>query len=149
MASLNILNRFSVVGTGAVEHSGKQGAVADGVNDELVVTVSGDVHQVSGTLATAAVRTVYDNDDDAPTSWNYLWFWCSVDMYLQIILATGNLIHKVLATTPFNMSWPSALVAANTTVIAGGVEPTLEAVDSIVIGNYSGGSGTFNFAVVD
>src|SRR3990167_5528841 len=140
MATLSIINNLSLPTQGNT-FTGKQGLAANGFSTALTITVTGTVHSVVGSLATATVVTVYDDDNDVPADWDYLYFWADVDMYIQIIGSTTNVIFKVLAKVPFTLTYDSMLAAADTTIITGGTEPTLTDIDSVVIGNYSGGTG--------
>lgn len=148
MATLSVISNFRVTSQG-ITYSGKQGSTDDATTDPFDVTVTGNVHQVNGTLATATVTTPFDDDDDAPADWDFLFVWTSVDMYLQLIGSGSNIIFKLLAKVPFMLTYDSLLAVGNTTAITGGTEPTLTDIDSILLGNYSGGSGNYNFAVVD
>jgi hypothetical protein len=149
MATLSLVNNFELVTQGNT-YTGKQGAASAAFATELEVTVTGTIHSVTGVLATASVVTVYDDDNDVPADWDYLYFWADVDMYIQIIGSGSNVIFKVEATQPFVLpGFDTILAAADTTAITGGTEPTLTDIDSVVIGNYSGGSGNFLFAVID
>jgi len=149
MATLSILSNFSLPSQGLTVQ-GKQGAAADALTDELDITVSGTYHLVLGTLATATVRTVFDDDDDVPADWDYLYLWADQDCYIQLVGATGNAVFKVEATVPFWLpGFDAVLAVANTTIITGGSEPSLEDIDSVVIGNYSGTTLNFFFAVID
>jgi hypothetical protein len=147
--TLSILSNFEVDDVSGNTVTGKQGPATASFSTPFDVTVNGAIHYVPGILATATVQTVYDNDDDVPITFQFGFFWASVVMYLQVIAAGSNYIHKVLANVPFWIpGYDTMLAAANTTPITGGTEPTLTAIDSIVIGNYSGGSGNFLFAVI-
>lgn len=149
MATLKIINNFEISSQG-LDFTGKQGASTDDFDDAFEFSVSGTVHQVLGSLATATVVTVYDDDDDVPADWDYLYFWADGDCYIQIIGSGTNVIFKVEATMPFVLpGFDSILAAADATKITGGSEPTLTDIDSIVIGNYSGSTINFLFAVID
>ncbi len=147
MATLNIKNNFEMTSDG-VSISGKQGDAADNDTDAFEVTVTGNSHYVKGTLATASIVTVYDDDDDVPADWVYLYLWNEVDMYIQIIGPTQSVIFKVLAKAGFTLTYDSILAAASATAISGGAEPSIVDIDSIVLGNYSGGPGRYLFAVI-
>lgn len=148
MATLNITNNFTLDSLG-VEKSGKQGTTTDPADTPFEITVTGTAHHVSGSLATASVTTVYDDDNDTPADWDYLHYWADQDSYIQIIGSGTNVVFKVLAKTPFVLSYDSMLAAADTTAITGGSEPSLTDIDSIVIGNYSGTTMSYTFAVID
>ena len=112
--------------------------------------MSGTRHVVSGTLATAAVVTVYDDDNDVPADWDYLWYCADQISYIQIIGSGSNVILKCAAYQPFVLNgYDRILAAADTTAITGGSEPTLTDIDSIVLGNYSGNSMSYLFIVID
>lgn len=149
MATLKIINNFELTSLGVSKY-GKQGAAADGMTDEMEYTVTGTSHIITGSLATATVVTVYDDDDDTPADFDYLYFWADQDLYIQIIGSGTNVIFKIEATLPFVLpGFDTILAAANTTIITGGTEPTMTDIDSIVLGNYSGNSASYLFAVID
>jgi hypothetical protein len=149
VATLSITNNFSLPTQGNTL-TGKQGAAADGFAAALAITVSGTVHQVVGSLTTATVATVYDDDDDFPADWDYLFFWADQISYIQLIGSGSNVIFKLAATQPFVLpGYDSLLAAANTTIITGGSEPALTDIDSIVVGNYSGNTMNYLFIVID
>jgi hypothetical protein len=150
MATLSIINNFSLDSNGRTKE-GKQGLAADAIADAYTaLAVTGTTHYVEGVLATAAVATVYDDDDDLPADWDYRYFWADQICYIQIIGPTMNVIFKVAPYVPFVLpGYDSILAAANATPITGGAEPTLSDIDSVVIGNYSGNSMNYLFAVID
>jgi hypothetical protein len=149
MATLSIISNFELDSQGRLK-VGKQGAIADAITDAFDITVTGTCHYIEGSLATATVVTVYDDDNDFPADFDYAYFWADVDMYIQIVGSGSNAIFKVEAQVPFWISgFDTILAAADTTIITGGTEPTLTDIDSIVIGNYSGGTGNYLFAVID
>lgn len=148
-ATLKIINNFEIT-TQGVTYTGKQGLAADSADEAFEVTVDGTVHHVTGSLATATVVTVYDDDNDVPIDWEYLFFWADQDCYIQLIGAATNVIFKIEAKEPFVLpGFDSLLAAADTTAITGGSEPSVADIDSIVIGNYSGNTMNYVFAVID
>lgn len=149
MATLSILNNFSLDSLGAVDE-GKQGLAADGFAETYDISVTGTIHRVKGTLTTATVVTIYDDDDDVPADWDYLFYWADQTSYIQIIGSATNAIFKLAAYQPFVLpGFDSILAAGNTTIITGGSEPSVTDIDSIVLGNYSGTTMNFLFAVID
>lgn len=146
--SLNIINNFTAVIDGNT-YTGKQGDVDDALADQYAITTTGPAHVVPGSLATATVVTVFDDDDDVPADWDYFYLWTEVDMYVQIIASATNVVHKVKAKVPFVLGYDSLLAAANTTAITGGAEPSVTDIDSVVLGNYSGNTGKFLAAFFD
>ena len=148
MATLSLWNYFSLQSNG-VEKAGKQGSIAEAAQTPFDITVTGTCLLDSGSLATATVRTVFDDDANFPADWDYLWYWADQDSYIQLIGSGSNVILKVEAKVPFVLSFDSLLAAANTTIITGGAEPSLTDIDSVVIGNYSGSTMSYVFAVVD
>ena len=77
MATLSITNNFSLDSQGVVD-TGKQGASTSAFTDPFDITVTGTIHRVKGVLATASVVTVYDDDNDVPADWDYLWYVANV-----------------------------------------------------------------------
>ena len=149
MATLSIVSNFSLDSQGRIK-TGKQGAIADDPTTPFDITVTGTCHYVEGVLATAAVVTAYDDDDDVPADWDYLYFWADQIVYIQIIGPTMNVVFKVQAQVPFWLpGFDSMVAAANATAIAGGAEPTMSDIDSIVVGNYSGTSANWLLAIID
>lgn len=146
--ALEIINNFSVESFGSTE-TGKQGEVSASSDEPHEITVDGDVHRVKGSLATATVVALYASASDVPPTWKYLHLWTSVDMYLQVVTAAVNFTVKIRAKTPFTLSYGSVLAAADTTDIVGGSEPSVAAIAKLNLGNYSGGSGDYNLAIVD
>ncbi len=148
-ATLEILNTFSITTKGNT-FSGKHGAITLSETDPFEITVAGDLHLVPGTLATATVVTVYDDDDDVPADWDYLFYWADQITYIQIIGPTMNVKFKVAAYQPFVLpGYDSIFAAADATPITGGTEPTMSDIDSVVLGNYTGTSANYLFAVID
>ncbi len=148
-ATLSIINSFSIP-IGGNTFTGKQGLVADAIGDNYDITVAGDAHIVPGTLATATAVTLFDDDDDVPIDWDYLYLWASGICYLQLIAGSTSVVHKIAAYQPFVLpGYDSMLPAASATPITGGSEPSLTDIDSAVLGNYSGASINFLFAVID
>jgi hypothetical protein len=149
VATLDIVSNFSLSSQGRTV-TGKQGEATDSFSEALSATVTGTVHEVIGSLATATVVTVYDDDSDVPADFDYLYFWADQDCYIQVIGSGSNVIFKVEAYTPFWLpGFDTVLAAADTTAITGGTEPTLTDVDSVVIGNYSGNTMNYHFVVID
>ena len=151
-ATLKIINNF-VLNAQGLDVIGKQGAIADAITDQYSitdVTITGNCHRVANTLATATVVTVYDDDDDVPADWDYLYLWADQNIYVQIIGPTMHVVFKVLAKVPFVLpGFDSIVAAANATLITGGTEPTMSDIDSVVLGNYSGSTANYVFAVID
>lgn len=149
MATLEIVNNFSLAAQG-VTAAGKQGSADDNFADAFEVTVSGTYHKLVGSLATAAVAVVYDDDDDFPADWDYLYYWADQVSYVQLVGSGSNVVFKVAAKQPFVLpGYDSLLAAANTTAITGGSEPTLTDIDQVVVGNYSGNTMNYLFCVID
>lgn len=149
MATLTIINQFEAVLLNNMPVSGHQGDADDALADSFSITITGPGHIVPGILATATVVTVYDDDNDVPADWDFLWFWADQDCYLQLVASATNVTHKIKAKVPFTLGYDSLLAAADTTIITGGSEPSVTDIDSVVIGNYSGSSMNYLFAVFD
>jgi hypothetical protein len=147
-ATLSIINNFSLDSQG-VPKSGKQGTSTDAPTTAFEITVTGTAHHVTGTLATATIATVWDDDDDLPADWDYLFYWADQDTYIQVIGPSMSVVFKVLAKVPFTLTYDGLTAAASATAIAGNSEPTPSDIDSIVIGNYSGTAANYTFSVID
>lgn len=149
MATLSIWNYFQLDSQG-VEKTGKQGTSTDAAQTPFDVTVTGTDYAMTGSIATATVRTLWDEDSNFPATFDYLHFWCDQIVYLQLIAQGTNVIHRIAAKQPFVLpGYSTILAAANTTPIAGGTEPTLSQIDSILLGNYSGSTANFTLTLVD
>ncbi len=150
MATLSIVNNFELDSNGRIK-TGKQGLSTAEFSDAYPgLTVTGTCHMVEGVLATATVATVYDDDDDLPADFDYLYFWADQICYIQIIGPTMSVVFKVAPYLPFVLpGYDSLTAAASSSAIAGGSEPAPSDIDSIVIGNYSGDSMNYLFAVID
>ncbi len=149
MATLSIVHNFSLPVMGRTI-TGKQGAATDDFNEPLDITVSGYVHEVYFTLADNTLKTIYDDDDDHPATFDHLWFWADTICFLQFIATTTNVTFKVAATVPVPLAgYGSLLAAANTTPIAVGSDPAVTAIDSVVCLNRSGGVMNGHLFIVD
>lgn len=149
MATLSITNNLELSSQG-ITTDAKQGLTTSTLAEPYDITVTGTVHKVIGSLATAAVTTVYDDDNDTPADWDYLYFWADQICYIQIIGSGSNAIFKIAPYQPFVLpGYDVILAAADTTAITGGAEPSGTDIDSIVIGNYSGNTMNYVFAVID
>jgi len=151
MATLSIINNFSLDSNGRTK-TGKQGTSTDDLRDAFAITVTGTCHFVEGTLAADTVVTVYDDDNDVPANWDYLYYWADQISYIQIIAAASNAIFKIAAKQPFVLpGYDSMLAAGDTTIITGGSQPSIaNTIDSIVIGNYvTATTMNYLFAVID
>jgi hypothetical protein len=153
MANLGIVSRFEIEINGTT-FAANQGE-SDSSPDELYSfsespTVTGLVYPFVGQVPTATVRTLWDEDSNYPVDFDYLYCWADQIIYLQLIGQTGNVTHKIRPYFPFWLcGYGSILPAANTTLITGGSEPTMEAVDSIAIGNYSGSTVNVKLFLID
>jgi hypothetical protein len=148
-ATLSIVNNFEMESLGTVKR-GKQGSIADAFDEAFDLTVDGACHIVEDELATSSVATLWDEDDDSPADFDYMHFWADQDCYIQIIGTGTNVIFKVEAKVPFVLpGFDDILAAANTTAITGGAEPSLTAIDSIIVGNYSGQTMSYSAKFID
>lgn len=149
MATLSILSNLSLPVQGRTI-TGKQGAAADASTDALAITVDGYVHEIIFTLADNSKKTLYDDDDDHPATFDYGFFWADQDCFLQLIATATNVTFKIEATVPFWISgFGSLLAAANTTEIATGSDPSVTALDSIVCLNRSGTTLNGQLVIID
>lgn len=148
MSILSILNSFQLDSQGLTK-SGKQGAIADALDTPYEVTVTGNINYQTGQIATASIVTLFDDDNNQPADWDYLYLWADQPVYLQLIGSGSNVIFKIAAYQPFVLpGFDSLLAAANTTPITT-TEPTLTDIDAVVLGNYSGSTASYVFAAID
>lgn len=148
MATLNIWNYLSLSQSGG-ETTAKQGTTTDSPQTPFAITVTGNLFEAKNTLATATVRTLWDEDASFPATFAYGFLWVDQIAYLQFIAQSANVIHRVAAKQPFVLpGYSTILPAANTTIMDGGTEPTLSQIDSIVLGNYSGSTLNYHLVLV-
>lgn len=146
--TLQIVNNFDLLSNGLHKY-GKQGSADDALATAMLISVNGTCHYVAGSLTTATVVTVFDDDDDVPADWVYLYYWADQITYIQLIGSGSNAILKLAAEQPIAFGgYDSILCAANTTPITGVSEPSLTDIDSVVLGNYSGNTANYVFAVI-
>jgi len=146
MSTLNIWNSMSHVLVGG-ETTAKQGTTTDDPRTPFAITAAGHEYDLKGTLATATVKTAWDEDSNFPATFLYAHFWADQICYLQLIAQSTNVIHKIAAKQPFVLpGYSSLLAAANTTIIA--AEPTVSQIDSIALGNWSGSTLNFHLVLV-
>lgn len=158
-STLSVLCNFELSDGQGLTTSGKQGLAADASSEPLEFSLSGSpftnspaiagtAHGGPGTLATATARTVYDDDDDFPIDWDFLFFWADQDCYIQLIASATQVSIQVRAGLPFILGYDSILAAANTTALSG-TEPVVTDIDSVVIQNNSGSTMNYRFYVID
>jgi len=149
MVTLYLWNNFSLPVQGN-EKTGKHGTATDDPKVPFEYTVTGTTQGDVGSLATASVRQIWASESDYPTTFDYFHFWADQDCYLQFVTASTNFIVKVEAKIPFVLpGFGTLLAAANTTAITGGTEPTLAAIATINLGNYSGSTLNYTFTTID
>lgn len=149
MASLNIKCSFSITVRGK-ETVGWQGTdAANDANDAFTLTVDGKALDKPGQLATGSGRTIWDEDSEDPTTFDYLFLVSDQDLDFQIIGSATHCVLRVKAGVPFVLSYDTILGVANTTEITGGATPTYESIDSIRISNRSGTTANYQLFLVD
>ncbi len=139
MPTLTLINN-TVLNTQGNSIVGKQGALTDLITTGYTgLSVLGQNHQRTGQIATATVNTLYNAANDLPATGVYLHCWADQTVYWQFIGTATNFTVKMAAGVPFVLpGFNRLLCAANQTLIAGGAEPATEALQKVVIGNYSG-----------
>lgn len=148
MSTLNCWNYVSHDLVGG-ESTAKQGTTTDPPQTPFPITAAGHEYNVKGTLTTATVKTLWDEDSNFPATFLYAHLWVDQIAYLQLIAQATNVIHRLRAKVPFVLpGYSTLLAAANTTIITGGAEPTLSQIDSIAIGNYSGSTLNYHLMLV-
>lgn len=159
-ATLSILNSFELSSNTGKVIEESQGDFADPSSEPLELSVSavpfssapaiaGTCHHMPFTLATATVLKVWDDDTHKPSDFDYLHVICDEDFYVQVVGSATNFTIKCMAFVPWTMTYDQVLAAANTTDITGGTEPTMEDIDHINIGNYTGNTLDGVFTVID
>lgn len=149
MATLNIWNHLSLVDDDGIEITARHGAEGPPQTPHAI-TVTGHHEQKQGTLATASVRTLYSSSADFPTTFAYLHYVADQITYLQLVAADlAGVVHRVAANQPIVLpGYSTFLAGAAQAAITGGAEPTLSAVTTILIGNYSGSTAAYRFTYV-
>lgn len=147
-ATLNIRCSFEAEINGRTI-TGNHGLTTDGPTDDFAITVDGQSCYKPDQLATASVRTLWDEDSERPADFDYMFFWADQDIYLQIIGSSTNVTLKVKAKVPIILGHDEILAAANTTALSAGVTPTMENIDSILISNVSGSTANYLFFAID
>ena len=148
MSTLNVWTYLSHSLVGG-ETTAKQGTSTDAPQTPFAITAAGHQYDLKGTLATATVKTLWDEDSNFPATFLYAHFWADQICYLQLVAQSTNVVHRVAAKQPFVLpGYSTILPAANTTLITGGTEPTLSQIDSIAIGNYTGTTLNFHLLLV-
>lgn len=146
MATLNITNFLSLPMLGT-ETVAKQGSTTDDPKTPWSITVTGNLYEAKNTLATATVRTLWDEDADFPATFAYGFLWVDQIAYVQLITQSSNVQHRLAAKQPFVLpGYSTCLGVANTTIIS--AEPTLSQIDSIVLGNWSGSTLSYHLVLV-
>ncbi len=148
-ATLSIVSNFSLPTQGRTL-TGKQGAAANDFDEAFTVSVAGTVHNIIFSAADNTVKTLWDDDDDLPATFDYGYFWADQDCFLQLVATATHVIFKILATVPFWIpGFGSLLAAANTTPMVTGADPVVTALDSILCLNRSGTTLNGQLILVD
>lgn len=147
MATLNIWNAFSLNAQGS-EKLGKHGSASDDPKTPFAVTVDGSSQTEVGSIPTANIRQLWASASDNPSTFSYFHFWADQIAYLQFITAATNFIVKVAAKQPFVVPGYGTLLAAASTTAITSTEPTLAAIASIYMGNYSGATANYAYHVI-
>lgn len=149
-ASLNIIDSFSAVAAMGQSIVGNQGVAGNPASTPINYsaisltgvfgspTFMGTSYGEYGTLATATALKIYDSSVMKPATWNFFWLWSDQPLYVQFIGSATNFVTQILPSVPFKMIVDGLLAAANTTPITGGSTPTLTAIATVYIANYSG-----------
>lgn len=152
--TLKVTNYFEIEVRGKT-YSFWQGTDSDRLATESFDTeVDGDVHCMSGQLATAAAVTLWDDDDDKPADFDFMWFKASENCFLQVINSATQWSVPILAGIPFTLQpktdalTAKSLAAANTTALSG-TAPAVTEIDSIVLENNSGDTLYYEAFFVD
>lgn len=147
MATLNIQNRFEVLAQGGLV-TGREAPSALGNPPNYGLSVTGLADKQVGSLATAAVVTLWSASVGRPSSWTYFHVVADQNVDLQLVGTGSNVILALLANVPFTLGVQSLLAAASTTAITGGAQPSLTTIQSINLGNYSGSTANYTCGFV-
>jgi hypothetical protein len=148
MSVLNIWSYASHQLSGG-ETTAKQGTRTDAPQTPFAITAADQQYDLKGSLSTATVQTLWDEDSNFPATFLYAHIWADQIAYVQLIAQGTNVIHRLAAKVPFVLpGYSTILAAANTTIMDGGTEPTLSQIDSIVLGNWSGSTLNFHLLLV-
>ncbi len=149
MATLNIKCSFSIVVNGKTIEGWHGTDSANDADDVLAVTVDGKVNNQPSQIADATARTLWDDDDDFPSDFDYMFLVADQDLDLQIIGATLNVTLPVKAGIPFVLGYDDILAAIATTPIVADSVPAYEEIDSLRINNRSNSTANYVFFCVD
>ena len=151
MATVRTIVNLELLSQG-VPFRGKQGAAANAAADWLLTAnLDGEIHQRIGSVGDAAAETLYDAANDLPATWDILFFWCDQNVHLQLLeIDSGsgtNVIISVLATFPFIMGDGDLAAVVSESPISNGAT-TLDPIDQVIVGNSSGSTANYVFAVI-
>jgi len=152
--NLDIVNNFTVTVRG-VTFTGRQGTDSNATDiDPFTISVTGDIHSNPFTLATATALTIWNDADDTPLDFNYLFFIADQNMFIQIICTVTSFIIPVLAGVPFVLApktdtLTAKALGANTTTPMSGAAPAVTEIHSIVVQNNSGNTAHGMFCAVN
>lgn len=138
--TLKIRNNFTLTPLTGSPIQGKQGSIADDIDDFFSIAVTGYAHLFTGLITTgAAMAKLYDAAVNVSvTAPVYIHFWADQDCYLQFIGSASNYIVKVTAKEPYIMSTNNCLAAVSTTAYSSATAPSVETLAKVYCGNYSG-----------
>ena len=151
MANVNITTIIEVSGHGTVTR-GKHGAVTDSIQVPKVISVTGTVHEVLGSLAATTAATIYDADADLPALPDFMYFWADQAYQLQLLTDDTEVTHSGAAEVPTILSQGGALgsigllasaVTTNISAVA-----TLAALDEITIFNTAASAMAYHLILV-
>ena len=151
---LDILCNFTLTVRGKTISFWQGTSVDDLVTTPFTVSVDGPSHATPFTLATATARTLWDDDDDFPADFDFLFYVADQNTFLQVIASATSFTVPVLAGVPFILapktdSLTAKCLGAATTTAMSGTAPSVTEIDSVVCQNNSGETTNGFFFVSD
>lgn len=125
----------------------KQGTATTRRDEPLLTTVAGDVHERSGSVESLASLDLWNQAEDALTSFDKLHFWSSQACFLQLISASGSQTISVAAGDPYTRS--SAVVSASYAATPITAAPTTEQITRVHVFNPNASALRYRLILLD
>jgi hypothetical protein len=133
---LNVKCNFEITIRG-ITFTGKQGTATDGIDDAFVISVDGKAHCMPFELAVDTTMTLWDDDNDNPLDFDFMFIWADQNCFIQVINSATSFSVPHLAKVPFILApktdglTAKSLGEASTTPMA--AAPSVTEIDSVCI----------------